>query len=194
MINKLFGIIVRKEEQKVYLRSGSIEWEILTTGTSSAKFPREKEEASVYTYVYHREDQLSIYGFATSDERSLFLELIKISGIGPRQACKILSGISDSLFIKALDEEDIGVLTNLPGLGKKTAQKIILSLRGKLSASEDSSEPFGDIVESLYTMGFDRIEVKRVVRELTAGHTAEEYERNDFEQKLMKEAIVELSK
>ena len=194
MFNRLYGTVTHKSEQVLFLEQNGIEWEIHTTSTSVSQFPPPEKDASVYTHLFHREDQLTLYGFATDSERSLFRELIKISGIGPRQACKILSGISDALFIKALDNEDVNVLTQLPGLGKKTAQKIILSLRGKLSSGESEPEAFPDIVEALYNMGFDKAEAKRTVRELAGRNEAESLSKEELEQKLMKDAIVELSR
>ena len=193
MFNRLYGTISSKDEQLLLLRQNGIEWEIHTTSTSISQFPPAESETSVYTYVYHKEDQLSLYGFAAESERSLFLELIKISGIGPKQACKILSGISDTQFIQALDNEDVNVLTRLPGLGKKTAQKIILSLRGKLTTGEREQEAFADIVEALYNMGFDKGEAKQTVRDLAKRHDQAELSKEELEQKIMKDAIVELS-
>ena len=193
MFNRLYGTISYKEEQLLLLRQNGIEWEIHTTSTSISQFPPAESETSVYTYVYHKEDQLTLYGFAAESERSLFLELIKISGIGPRQACKMLSGISDTQFIQALDNEDINVLTRLPGLGKKTAQKIILSLRGKLTTGEREQEAFADIVDALYNMGFDKGEAKRIVRDIAKRHDQGELSKEELEQKIMKDAIVELS-
>ena len=194
MFNRLYGTVTRKTEQILHLLQNGIEWEIHSTSTSLAQFPAAHEEAAVYMHLYHREDQLTLYGFATENERSLFLELIKISGIGPKQACKILSGISDTLFIQALDNEDINVLTQLPGLGKKTAQKSILSLRGKLTRKEEGGEElFTDIVEALYNMGFDKSEAKRTVRELAKREGASHLPKGELEQKIMKDAIVELS-
>ncbi len=194
MFNRLYGTLTHKEEQKLFLLTNNIEWEILTTATSLAKLPSPEEATEVFTYMYHREDQIALYGFASEGERSLFLELIKITGIGPKQACKILSGISETLFLKAVDDEDVAILTNLPGLGKKTAQKIILSLRGKLTSGESKTEAFSEIIESLYNMGFEKAEIKRVVRELSVRDDIRGLTKNEQEQKLMKEAIVELSK
>lgn len=194
MFNRIIGEISYKADQRVRILQGGLEWEIITSATSLSQLPPIGQTGEIFTFVYHREDQLGIYGFASESERTLFLELIKISGIGPRQACKILSGISDTMFIRALDNEDITALTQLPGLGTKTAQKIILNLRGKLSTETGEGEEYAEIIDALSNMGFDRGESKKTVLRLAGRAEMAALENDAFEQRLMKDAIVELSK
>jgi len=194
MINRLFGTVTYKQNQTLHLLSNGIEWEILTTTTSLAELSPIDEEAGVYTFLYHREDQMAMYGFASEEERRLFLELIKVSGIGPKQACRILSNISNRMLLEALNSEDVDTLTKLPGLGKKTAQKIILALRGKLSSELKEDNQYADIIEALGNMGFDRGEAKRVVAGIAAKPEFAALKDAEAEQFLMKEAIIGLSK
>jgi len=102
---------------------------------------------------------MKLYGFASVRRRAAFLELLKVEGIGPKGALKILSGISQDDLEKALENGDIARLEAVPGLGKKTAQKMVLALKGKLVQTQDvsvSSSPYNDLVEALAAMGYDR--------------------------------------
>jgi holliday junction DNA helicase RuvA len=134
---------------------------------------------------------MRLFGFADEEERSLFLDLQKVEGIGPKQAMKILSGISTTEFEAALEKADIDRLTAVPGLGTKTAQKIVLALKGKLSYARGKDEepegPHEDLVMALADMGFDRKRAREAVNtldeELKAaieGVKAEEREREIF--------------
>ena len=125
MFNSVTGVISYKDNDKVHLLNFGIEWEIHSTQKSIALLPEPGKEAKIFTFLYHREDQLKLYGFSDTVERGLFLDLIKVESIGPRLALRILSGISTENMILAIETEDFESLSNIPGLGQKTAQKII---------------------------------------------------------------------
>lgn len=199
MINSIKGIITARLDGSIYLENNGMEWQILASGMTISALPKVGEEARVYTWLYHREDGMSLFGFANVAERNLFNDLISVSGVGPKGALKILSAARSSQIVSYLEEENLEGLASLPGLGKKTAQKVILQLRGKLtyedsvSGSGASKTPDGEWVESLVAMGFDRPRVKSVVRtlmkdEVIAGMTADKRE-----QEILRRAIVELS-
>jgi Holliday junction DNA helicase RuvA len=110
-------------------------------------------------WLYHREDQMRLYGFADERRRDTFLELQKVEGIGPKAAIKIMSGISQEDLEKALEAGDVGRLEAVPGLGKKTAQKMVLALKGRIVAESESPgvpAAHAELVEALVGMGFDR--------------------------------------
>lgn len=155
MFNSLTGRISGQSGSTVFLQIGGIEWEIETSGYSLSRLAS-REEATMYTHLHHREDAMRLYGFESREERTVFLQLLTVSGVGPRQALKLLSASSPSGLTQMLEAEDVDGLTRLPGLGKKTASKLILALRGTLVHEE--SAPGGhrsEIVAGLVEMGFD---------------------------------------
>ena len=166
MFNSIYGTITHKDDSKIFIELNGIEWQIYMPFNSITKLPQTGEAARVYTYLQHSQDSMQLFGFASPRERILFLDLLKVGGIGPRQAVKILSGVEVDNFIRQLDDNDVDALTRLPGLGKKTAQKIILTLRGKLSFEEDSEQASADsdIVNALVDMGFDRKSAESAVK------------------------------
>ena len=117
MLNSLAGTITYKDEGRVFLQSGDVEWEIWTSRTSSDDLPEIGEAARVFVHLYHRDDQLRLYGFSQAGERDGFLDLLKVEGVGPRQALKILSGVEIHRLIAALDGEDVAFLAAIPGVG-----------------------------------------------------------------------------
>jgi Holliday junction DNA helicase RuvA len=186
MFNSLAGEVTLREEERLCVATGGVEWELAVSRKAAARFPAPGQPVRVYTYLLHREDAMKLYGFLDPAERSLFLDLQKVDGVGPRGAMRILSGIERADFVQALDRDDVDALSAVPGVGKKTAQKIILTLKGKLTPSGAgpgrSSED--DIAAALVGMGFDRRTAKSSVAEalksLDAGLSPEEVERELF--------------
>jgi Holliday junction DNA helicase RuvA subunit len=128
-------------------------------------------EARVYLYLHHRDDQMKLYGFAQTSERVLFLELLKVDGIGPRQALRILSSTPPEMFLPILDAGDVEALSRTPGIGKKTAQKIVLTLRGKLRLEEhEASSSSDELVAALVEMGFERKQAVEAVDAQFSAH------------------------
>jgi Holliday junction DNA helicase RuvA len=167
MMNSVRGLIARKGPESVYIDSGPVEWELSMSVRSIGTLGPIGSEARIFVWLYHREDQMRLFGFANEAERVLFHDLMKVEGIGPRQAMRILSGISVEDFIAALEVEDIDRLVSVPGVGRKTAQKIILALKGKLARSADGSKSGGhdEIIDALAEMGFDRRKAQEAVGE-----------------------------
>lgn len=158
MFNSLSGKITHKGSNTLRILTGGIEWEMEASPNTISAAPGTGNSGSVLVYLHHNQDSLKLYGFAEENERFLFLELLKVSGIGPRQALRILSGSSPDLLIGILETGDADALSRVPGIGKKTAQKILLALQGKLTMPGESSipGPYGDIVESLHEMGYSK--------------------------------------
>ncbi len=194
MFNKITGKLTAKMVEKIFVSTGSIEWEIITTRVSIEDFPKEGEDVLVYTYLHHKEDQLKLFGFSSEEERNLFLDLIKVDGVGPKLAIKILSGISASDFIEALEVENLERLSSIPGLGKKTAQKIILKLKGKLTPIEKPWDPVvKDIVSALVGMGFDKKVSNEAVKKALTQYNPIEMSKEELEKTLFKTALSILS-
>ncbi len=144
---------------------------------------------SLFTYMYVREDALMLYGFYTQDEYDLFLQLTSISGIGPKVAMGILSAIDPQQFRIAISQKNIGILTKLPGVGKKTAERVILELKDKIGLiTEDDlngdhisgiSVSTGDVIEealqALLALGYNQNEIMPVLKKIEKnGHSVEE--------------------
>ena len=124
MFNSISGTLTEKKENSAYILTGGIEWDIIISHNTYKSLPEIGKDYKLYTYLHHREDKLQLFGFHSSGERDLFFNLIKVEGIGPTQAVRILSGITPGEFVKALETNNIGRLEEIRGLGKKTAQKI----------------------------------------------------------------------
>ncbi len=159
MFNSIRGIVTEKTTDSVHVLTGGVEWDIAVPAIDSARLPPPGEEARVFLWLYHREDQMRLFGFADERRRETFLELLKVEGIGPKQATKIMGGIGQEDLERALEAGDVGRLESVPGLGKKTAQKMILALKGRLakeSAIIGVSAAHADLVAALTDMGYDR--------------------------------------
>ena len=190
MFNSIQGRVSFKNDERIFLQSGAVEWEILCSRTSLRDLPDQGEEARVFVYLHHREDQLKLYGYSTTAERDLFLDLIRVEGIGPRQALKILSGIEVHQFVEALDTDDLDTLVSLPGLGKKTAQKILLKLKGKLTVSSPDMVTFEDeLLAALTGMGFDRRVARDAVKSSLKEFKDSSIPKETLESELLKRAI-----
>ena len=193
MFNSIRGIICAKNNEAVFLLSCDIEWEI-TMPLNDISSLLLKNEYRILTWLYHREDQMKLFGFADEKRRSTFLELLKVEGIGPKGAVKIMGGISQDDLEKALENGDLTRLEAVPGLGKKTAQKMLLSLKGKLVQQQNDFglSQYSDLVEALAAMGYDRRAASEALAkaESSIGKVTSDTER---EKLLFKEAIIYLS-
>lgn len=183
-------MISGKNAENVYLTNGGLEWEI-TMPVSDMQSLSLNSDVKVFTWLYHREDQMRLYGFADEERRNTFLELLKVEGIGPKGAIKILGGIGQEELTRALEEGDLTRLEAVPGLGKKTAQKMLLALKGKLVQTQDN-KTYGDLVEALTSMGYDR---RGAIDALSRADTAipASITGMEREKQLFKDAIVYLT-
>ena len=195
MINSIQGVVTAKNPDTLYLENGGVEWSMQVSGRSLQSLPPVGQQARVLVYLHHREDQMTLYGFSVAEERFLFLDLLRVGGIGPKQALRILSGMSVDEFIRNLDADDVDALSRLPGLGKKTAQKIILTLRGRLTLPQegDSETPYEEIVAALVEMGFERQTATKAIGVIASDVRSEKLEEADVEKEIFKRAIVQLS-
>jgi Holliday junction DNA helicase RuvA len=159
MFNSIRGIVGEKSGEAVFILTGGVEWEIAMPATDIGLLPAAGGECRVFTWLYHREDSMRLFGFSGRARRDTFLELLKVEGIGPKNALKIMGGIGQEELERALETGDLARLEAVPGLGKKTAQKMLLALKGKLVHEREASpisSPYGDLIEALAAMGYDK--------------------------------------
>lgn len=185
MINSLVGFVTQKSLDGIYLQSGSIEWFLLMSQNAQSSL-EVNQEYRILTYLHHKEDIMQLFGFKETSERTLFFELIKVDGIGPKAALKILSHFTVATFQEALQAPDTKILAKAPGLGLKTAQKVMLALKGKLILEDAmhkdapaSKELYNDeLIAPLVAMGFDKKEVSAKLKSirLELGSNASESE------------------
>lgn len=196
MFHSLSGTLTGKGPEAVFLTTGGIEWELAVSMNTLQSLPSVGSDVRVFVWLHHSEDQMRLYGFTTLLEKRIFLELIRVDGIGPRAAIKILSGLSPDRLTAALEEGDLQTLSKAPGVGLKTAQKILLALRGKLSPEE---EPLGvpsgwqDLVASLTAMGFERRKVEQALQAVGQDPDLSGLSPSDRERELFRRALVWLS-
>ena len=196
MWNSISGEITRKGLEQVFLQSGDMEWDIFMGRFSLEALPPVGQRAKVYVWLQHTDDSMKLFGFASVTERSLFLDLLKVSGVGPKLALKALSGMRHQEFAGALEAGDAARLSKVPGVGLKTAQKIILALQGTLVLDETSgpgASPTAELVAALAEMGFDRRLVDKVVKELENDTEVIGLTDTERERKLFQLALVKLS-
>lgn len=197
MFNSISGILTGKNTNTVFVRTFGIEWEISVSSFTADFFTEADKEIKVYTWLYHREDQMRIFGFQSEAERSVFLDLTKVDGIGPKQAIKILSGISVKDLEAALESGNIDKLQAVPGIGKKTAQKMALALKGKLTDLSAETKPlkseFEDIAAALADMGFDKRSAAEEISRIASSMRSSGKDPAKNEDELFRLAIVNLS-
>lgn len=148
MISFLVGIIEEKSDSTLTLDVSGVGYELGISRSTYLSLPAEGERAKVLTFMSVREDGVSLFGFATKEEKELFLKLTSVSGIGPRVAIGILSGMPISELIKSILQGDLRSLSAIKGLGKKTAERLCLELKDKLS-------PVGVLSENEKTFDYD---------------------------------------
>lgn len=136
MYSYISGQIVNVENNLVTIDVGGIGYEIACSANTIVKVPTQGKACKLFTYLYVREDEMSLYGFATREEKAMFLKLITISGIGPKAAIGILSGMKPEALAVAIVTGDIKTIAKIKGVGKKTAERVVLELREKLATQE----------------------------------------------------------
>ena len=190
MFNSISGIIIGKFPKQLFLENNGIEWDICVPDSNLDLFGVVGSQAKVYTWLQHTDVSMALYGFATVEERSLFFDLLKVDGIGAKGALKIMSSVSSSRLTEVLEKGDIEMLEKIPGVGKKTAAKMMLALKGKLtfnqstvSVSKNVDSSYQDVINSLVEMGYDKKNVEIKVSQILDSLKQE----NGFESKSIKE-------
>lgn len=132
MIGRLRGIVIEKQAPEILLEVGGVGYEVQLPLTSFYQLPATGQEAIVYTHFVVREDAHLLFGFSSPTERGLFRQLLKANGVGPKLALTILSGLTASQFVRCVQNDDISTLVKLPGVGKKTAERLLIEMRDRL--------------------------------------------------------------
>ncbi|MDR2926345.1 MAG: Holliday junction branch migration protein RuvA [Azoarcus sp.] len=177
MIGRVSGILLEKKPPQILVEAAGIGYEIDVPMSTFCDLPDCGAAVRLYTHFAVREDGHFLYGFATNEERAVFRLLIKISGVGARTALAILSGLPVSELALAVSRQESARLVKIPGIGKKTAERLLLELRGKLDAVPGiPNQPFrpgtsgsggrGDILDALLALGYSEREALAAMKEL----------------------------
>jgi holliday junction DNA helicase RuvA len=171
LIGRLSGKLAGKQPPQVLVDVGGVAYEVDVPMSTFYNLPPTGDAVSLYTHLVVREDAHTLYGFATLDERAAFRQLIRISGIGARTALSVLSGLSVNDLANAITLQDAGALTRIPGIGKKTAERLLLELKGKLaeSAPPAGAQAASDVVNALVALGYSDKEALAAVKGLAPG-------------------------
>ena len=173
MIGSLNGLIISKRPSEVLLEVNGIGYEVYIPLSTSFKLPSVDQTVQLLTHLIVREDQHTLYGFITDDERKLFRALIKISGVGAKLALTILSGINVEGFIRSVQMQDVDTLIHLPGIGKKTAERLLVEMKDKVGQMGDIA--LNDAIESkdlriiqeahnaLTSLGYKSVEARKIL-------------------------------
>lgn len=182
MIGRLRGILEQKQAPQLLVDVHGVGYEVEAPMSTFYELPEVGHEVTLHTHLVIREDSHALYGFASETERRLFRNLIKVSGVGAKLALTILSGISPEGFVACVQHQDTGALVKLPGVGKKTAERLIVEMRDRIKDWEDNTgavlpgaqaasgilegpaSPLEDAVAALISLGYKPPEASRMVR------------------------------
>ncbi len=181
MIGRLRGVLAEKQAPQLLIDVQGVGYEVSAPMSTFYILPDLNQAVSLFTQLVVREDSQTLYGFATEDERSLFRSLIRVNGVGAKLALAILSGVSTTDFIQCIEHEDTSTLVRLPGVGKKTAERLIIEMKDRIKdlsghAAVKMPEPgaapampksaVGDAVSALIALGYKAPEASRMVRQV----------------------------
>ena len=175
MIGRLTGILAEKSPPQVLIDVGGVGYEVDVPMSSFYNLPALGERTTLLTHFVVREDAQLLFGFLTQPERAAFRQLIKISGVGPRMALGLLSGLSVAELTQAVTQQQAARLVKVPGIGKKTAERLLLELKGKLGpdlglpGAAVVSDAQADIVQALVALGYSEREAAAAIKALPAG-------------------------
>jgi Holliday junction DNA helicase RuvA len=181
MIGRLRGTLLSKRPPQLLLEVGGVGYEVQAPMSTFVTLPELGAEVILHTHLSVREDAQQLYGFTGEGERALFRELIRVSGIGPKLALAILSGMDGETFVRCLREQDTATLSRIPGIGKKTAARLLVELRDRLqtpsaqlasawlpgTAPAADVGPESDALAALEALGYRPAEATRMLRTVT---------------------------
>lgn len=183
MIGRLRGLLAEKHPPRLLLDVHGVGYEIEAPMSTFYHLPGIGEEVTLHTHLVVREDAHTLFGFYSQRERALFRSLIKVNGVGPRMAVTILSGIDADQFALCVNNNDTAALTRLPGIGKKTAERLVVEMRDRVngwegpdmapaSTGDGNADPVQDAVSGLVALGYKAPEASRMVRAVATGDLA----------------------
>jgi len=194
MIAHLRGRLIAKHPNQAIVEAAGVGYDVTISVPTFSDLPAAGADVSLYIHTHVREDALALFGFLRAEEKQLFEKLIGVSGIGPKLAITILSGMEASAMIGAIRGNDIARLTRIPGIGKKTAERMVLELRDKLAAFAESPTavaPTGideDVISALLNLGYQRPTAERALASVKNGAKSESFD------VLFRGALAQLSK
>lgn len=170
MISRLHGILIAKQAPAILLEVSGISYEVLLPINNFYRLPQLGEELTIHTHFIVKENEQSLYGFIDEKQRSLFRILIKVNGVGPKTALTILSGIEPEILVTNILHGEVSNLVRMPGIGAKTAQRLVMELRDKveelhseLEQQIDSSTIIRDAISALIALGYKPQEAQRAI-------------------------------
>ena len=194
MISRLTGILAAKRAPQILIDCNGVGYEADVSMTTYYQLPEVGEQISIWTHLLVKEDSHSLIGFTGEQERKLFRQLIRINGVGPKTALTILSGIDDQQFALCIANNDVAMLTRLPGVGKKTAERLIIEMRDKIEAllsdmpaqqvSSGGHSVISEAIEALQALGYKPADAERMI-----GRAQQQGETHSNASQLIKKAL-----
>jgi len=196
MIAHLRGKLLAKHPNQAIVETAGVGYDVIISVPTFSDLPAAGEEVALHIHTHVREDAIALYGFLHSSEKQLFEKLITVSGIGPTLAIKILSGMAADEMVGAIRGNDVARLTRIPGIGRKTAERMVLELRDKLSeagpvstqAVPVMSETEEDVLSALVNLGYQRVAAEKALTAATKNGKGGSFDA------LFREALATLSK
>ncbi len=184
MIGFIKGILKEKDFNTITIECNGIGFQIMVTNSCMANMPDLEQEVKIYTYLHVREDEMSLYGFVSPEEKRLFLQLITVSGVGSKTAIQILSAERMSAIINSIINEDSSVIASCKGIGKKVAEKIIVELKDKIkpldyilpneSIFAQNNENIEEAVVVLTSLGMSKTQASKLARDVATENDSAE--------------------
>lgn len=206
MIGRLRGKLAAKHAPELLLDVGGVGYEVMAPMTTFYRLGAVGEDVTLHTHLVVREDAHLLFGFATLEERTLFRELIKVNGVGPKLALGVLSGIEAEAFVRCVQDGDVSTLVRIPGIGKKTAERLVVEMRDRLKAIGEvevkggapafitaaPATPAQDAQSALEALGYKPQEAAKAVS--AAEKTAADKEEGLSSEELIRRALRSLAK
>ncbi len=172
MIYSIEGRVIKTESLRLVLKTGDISYEIISPSALKLKV---KDNATLFTYLSIKNEQVTLYGFLTERERELFIKLTRLQGVGEKMALRILAALSPDEIIRAVETEDIKTLSKIKGFGRKRAERLIFELKGRLPSLKvegiETVPPEGEILErALVALGLKEEDARSCVKKYVAKH------------------------
>ena len=176
MIGRIAGVILEKHPPQILVEAAGVGYEIEVPMSTFYNLPATGERVALFTHLIVREDAHLLFGFGTEQERRAFRQLLKINGVGARTALSVLSGLSVAELAQAVTRQETGRLTKIPGIGRKTAERLLLELKDKLGADVTSTvgihrtpPAMSDVLNALFSLGYSDKEAVAAVKQLPEG-------------------------
>jgi Holliday junction DNA helicase RuvA len=181
MIGRITGTLIEKHPPQIVVDVAGVGYELDVPMSTLYHLPALGERVALHTHMVVREDAQLLYGFGSESERASFRQLIKITGVGPKMALAVLSGLSAADLAQAVVMQDVTLLTKIPGVGKKTAERLLLELKGKIADALPSSHAQpqvasvnSDVLNALLALGYNEREASAAVRQMAADVSVED--------------------